>query len=101
MTNKRNVVARLDRWKIVILPLDIQFSHFTHGGLDWWWNEEKKLLIDSYGIMRKTSKDSFLHFYRQYPSIYHQVSQQVVLANTMNHFELDLFNNWYAATKVH
>jgi len=101
MTNPKIVMVRLDKWKVVSLPEDIQFDHFEFDGKIWWWNEEKKLLIDSYGIMRKTNKDMFLHFYIKWPMIFNQVSQQVVLANSINHFELDLFQNWYAATKVH
>jgi hypothetical protein len=98
MTNQVIVIVRLDRWKLIRIPESIQFDYFSYDGYNWWWNEEKKLLIDHYNILRKTDKDSFLHFYKQYPAIYHMVSQQIA----MNKFvEFDTFNNWYAATKVY
>ena len=98
MLNQRIVIVRLDKWKVVSLPEDIQFDYFEFGGLNWWWNEEKKILIDHYNIMRKTNKDLFLRFYTRFPMIFNQVSQQVVMIPNL---EFDGFENWYSATKVH
>lgn len=80
-------------WSYVVLPLDIKMEYQKVHGIDFWYNEEKKLLVDGFGVIRKVnSLEHFTDNVLSHIDFYIRISARI---SHIDNLTIDLFNNWY------